>query len=307
MGVLARKLFLASNNFFLLLPVTMIIDSHQHFWEYDTRQTSWMDVPPYAGDPAFAPIRRSFRPADLIPQLRDSGVQATILVEAADGNPENDLLLAHARNNPWIAGVVGWVPLREPERAHKILETLATERKFVGVRHLVNVERDPDWIIRDDVLEGLGVVAKHGLTFDFVGILPRHLEHIPFLAERLPDLRIVIDHLGKPPIAWGAFEPWGSLLASAAKMPNVFAKLSGLDAGGSHQWSAADLSLYVEHALDVFGPHRLMFGSDWPVSVLRGGYAKVWRETQTLLSGLPMEARQRILGQTAIQAYCLDP
>ena len=109
------------------------------------------------------------------------------------------------------------------------------------------------------------MLAVHGLTFDYVGILPRHLEHVPILAERLPTLRIVVDHLGKPPIAVGGFEPWASLLAAAAKAPNVFAKLSGLDAGQGDRWSASDLTRYVDHALTVFGPDRLMYGSDWPV------------------------------------------
>jgi L-fuconolactonase len=285
----------------------MIIDAHQHFWTYRTQQTSWMEAPPYATDPAFAPIRRSFQPADLIPHLKQAGVDATVLVEATDCETENDSLLAEARGNPWIAGVVGWIPLHEPERARRILERLATERKFVGVRHLMNVERDPDWIIRDDVLEGLRVVAEHGLTFDFLGILPRHLQHVPFLADRVSGLRIVIDHLGKPPVAFRNFEPWGSLLTRAAALPNVFGKLSGLDAGGPHQWSAADLARYVEHALQVFTPGRLMFGSDWPVSILRGGYAKVWHEMQVLLSRLPADERRLVLGDTAMQVYRLDP
>jgi L-fuconolactonase len=186
-----------------------------------------------------------------------------------------------------------------------VLDAHAAEPAFVGVRHLVNVEPDADWIIRPDVLNGLRVLAARGLTFDYVGILPRHLAHVPLVAQRVPHLRIVIDHLGKPPIASRGFEPWSSLLARAARMPNVFAKLSGLDAGDADHWSAADIAPYVDRALELFGPERLMFGSDWPVANLRGGYSKVWRETKLALAGLTRDERDRILGGTAIEFYRL--
>jgi L-fuconolactonase len=266
-----------------------------------------MDMPPYATDRALTAIRQSFRPGDLIPHLRKAGVRATILVQAVDGEAENESLLEELRKNSWIAGVVGWVPLPKPERVETILSGLAAECKFVGVRHLVNIEPDPDWIIRDDVIDGLRVVAQHDLTFDYVAILPRHLQHVPRLADRVPKLRIVIDHLGKPPISAANFEPWASLLSQAASAPTVFAKLSGLDVGRADKWSAAHLAPYWDHALRVFGPDRLMFGSNWPISRLQGGYAKVWRETQVLLSGLPMKDKQKILAGTAMQAYRLDP
>jgi len=284
----------------------MVIDTHHHFWTYGTRQTLWMDSPPYVADSSLLPIRQSFRPYDLIPHLRNAGVQATILVEAVDGEAENESLLSDLQDNSWIVGVVGWVPLQNPARVDSILSRFVTQRKLVGIRHLINIEPDPDWIIRDDVIDGLRVVAQHDRTFDDVAILPRHLQHVPFLAERVPRLRIVIDHLGKPPIGSGSLEPWGSLLARAAAAPNVFAKISGLDVGRTDKWSAADLAPYVDHALHVFGPDRLMFVSDWPVALLRGGYAKVWRETQGLLYSLPENDRRRILGGTAVEAYRLD-
>jgi L-fuconolactonase len=285
--------------------VTVIVDAHQHFWVYGTYQTSWMKVLPYAGDPAFEPIWRSFQPHDLWSELTAVGVHATITVEAADGPEENEALLTHAHAHPWIAGVVGWIPLERPREAARILETLGSERKFVGVRHLVNVEPDPDWILRKSVIEGLQIVASHRLVFDYVGILPRHLEHVPSLAKRIPDLRIVIDHLAKPPVASREFEPWGTLLKRAAEAPNVYAKISGLDTGGGDRWSASDLVPYVDHAFELFGPQRLMFGSDWPVAVIRGGYRKVWQEMQNVLARLSQDERDRILGGTAIDTYCL--
>jgi L-fuconolactonase len=283
----------------------LVVDAHQHFWTYGTYQTSWMEVPPYAGDPAFEPLRRSFQPDDLMPDLKAAGVHCTVTIEAADGLAENEALLANAHSHDWIAGVVGWVPLAHPSDVEQALDARAGEPALVGIRHLVNVEPDPDWIIRPAVLKGLQVLAARHLTFDYVGILPRHLEHVPLVAQRVPDLRIVIDHLGKPPIAAGEFEPWSSLLARAARMPNVFAKVSGLDAGGSDDWTAADIAPYLDRALELFGPERLMFGSDWPVANLRGGYSKVWCETNIALARLSRDERDLILGGTAIKFYCL--
>jgi L-fuconolactonase len=143
------------------------------------------------------------------------------------------------------------------------------------------------------------------LTFDYVGILPSHLQHVPVLAQRVPELKIVIDHLGKPPIATREFEPWSMLLACAARMPNVFAKVSGLEAGRSDRWTAADIAPYIDRALELSGPERLMFGSDWPVANLRGGYGKVWHETMRALEGLSPDEQHRVLGGTAIAFYNL--
>jgi L-fuconolactonase len=286
--------------------MSLIVDAHQHFWTYGTYQTSWMEAPPYSGDPAFEPLRRSFEPDDLVPDLEVAGVDLTVAVEAADGLQENTALLANARAYDWIAGVVGWLPLAKPGDLNHALDALTGERALVGVRHLINVEPDPDWIVRPEVLEGLRILSRRGLTFDYVGILPRHLEHIPLVVHRVPDLRIVIDHLGKPPIVARTWEPWSTLIARAARMPNVFAKLSGLDAGDADTWTAADIAPYIDRALELFGSDRLMFGSDWPVANLRGGYGKVWRQTNRVLARLSRDERDRILGGTAISFYRLS-
>lgn len=284
--------------------MSVVVDAHQHFWTYGTYQTSWMEEPPYAGDRAFRPLRRSFQPDDLRPELQAAGIHCTVTVEAADGLAENEALLANARNHDWIAGVVGWAPLAHPRALERTLDIRAGEPALVGIRHLINVEPDPDWIVRPDVLKGLRVLESRRLTFDYVAILPRHLEHVPAVARHVPDLRIVIDHLGKPPIAASQFEPWSSLLARAAQMPNVFAKVSGLGTV-AEDWTAADIAPYVDRALELFGPERLMFGSDWPVANLRGGYGRVWRQTNLALAGLSPAERDWILGGTAIGCYRL--
>src|SRR5215831_21043058 len=149
-----------------------------------------------------------FSPDDLTPELKAAGVHCTVTIEAADNPAENEALLANTHTYDWIAGVVGWAPLAHPSDVERTLDVGAGEPALVGIRHLINVEPDPDWIIRPDVLKGLRVLAARGLAFDYVGILPRHLEHVPLVAQCVPDLRIVIDHLGKPPIARKEFEPW---------------------------------------------------------------------------------------------------
>jgi L-fucono-1,5-lactonase len=176
----------------------------------------------------------------------------------------------------------------------------------VGVRHLINVEPDPDWIVRGPVLESLTLLAERGLCFDLVAILPRHLEHVPAIAAAAPDLRVIIDHVGKPSIAAREWEPWASLITRAAEAPNVFAKLSGLDTAAQVGWTADDLSRYVDHALAAFGAERLMWGSDWPVSILGGGYAHVWQEMNRLFARLSPEERDQVLGLTAARVYRLD-
>ena len=196
------------------------------------------------------------------------------------------------------------MPLAHWSDLERALDARADDPAFVGVRHLINVEPDADWIIRPDILKGLKALAARRLTFDYVGILPRHLQHVALVAERVPDLQIVIDHLGKPPVAASEFQSWSSPLARAAHMPNVFAKVSGFDTARD-DWSAANIAPYIDRALERFGAERLMFGSDWPVANLRGGYSKVWRETNLALARLSHDERDRILGGTAIAFYHL--
>ncbi|GAA0818101.1 amidohydrolase family protein [Streptosporangium amethystogenes subsp. fukuiense] len=277
-----------------------VIDAHQHFWNLETGSYSWLT--PEAG-----PIHRTFAPEELLGQLAAAGVERTVLVQAADTYADTDAMLAQADAHDFIAAVVGWVPLNRPEEAAEALERYGRHPRFAGVRHLIHDDPDPDWVIQDSVVEGLGLLAAAGLPFDVVAVLPRHLEHVPVLAERVPGLRLVIDHLAKPPIREKGWEPWASLIARAAEHPDVYAKVSGLNtAADAETWTAEDLRPYVDHAIEVFGPDRLMFGSDWPVAVLAGDYAKVWRETGVLLAGLDENDRAAVLGDTAARFYRIE-
>ena len=186
----------------------MTIDAHQHFWSLQHSEYAWLT-------PALGPIYRDFGPDELEPQLGAAGVDATVLVQAENSYADTDYMLSIADERGWVAGVVGWVPLLEPEEAAEALDRYLQHPKFKGVRHLIHDEPDPDWVVQDAVVEGLGLLADRGLPFDVVSVLPRHLEHVVTLAERVPDLRMVIDHLSKPPIAEGGWEPWASLIAAA--------------------------------------------------------------------------------------------
>ncbi|MBO0827493.1 MAG: amidohydrolase family protein [Streptosporangiales bacterium] len=277
-----------------------VIDAHQHFWDLDRVAYPWLT-------PRSGTIYRTFEPQELAPQLAAAGVDATVLVQAANSFDDTEAMLDNAGRHPFIAAVVGWVPLERPDEAASAAVRFARDPVFTGVRHLIHDEPDPDWVVRDDVVGGLQVLVEHDLSFDLVA-LTRHLRHVPTLAERVPGLRMVIDHLAKPPIRERGWEPWASLLASAADCPGVYAKISGLNtAADPETWTADDLRPYVDHAIEVFGTDRLMFGSDWPVATLAGDYAKVWAETNALLAGLSADERAAVLGGNAARFYRIRP
>jgi L-fuconolactonase len=201
--------------------------------------------------------------------------------------------------------VIGWVDLLTPEQTGKDLELFGRHTKFRGMRHLIHDEKDPDWMIQDVVIESLKILAQHDMIFEVVGVFPNHLKHVPLLSERIPNLKMVLDHLAKPPIKDKQMSPWSDQLKAAAENPNVYGKISGLNTAAAPDWSADDLKPYVDAALDGFTADRLMFGSDWPVCLLAGDYAQVWRETNKVLNTYSHAEKDAILGGTAAQFYKL--
>jgi L-fuconolactonase len=275
------------------------IDTHQHFWDLQAVAYPWLT-------PAAGPIYRTFTPEELDPQRRAAGIDATVLVQSANSYADTDSMLRQAATHPWIAAVIGWVPLLEPVEAAAALDRYTQYAKFKGIRHLIHDERDPDWVVQPPVFEGLQQLADRRLIFEVVAVFPNHLRHVPALAERFPHLTLVIDHLAKPPIKAGQIEPWAGQLAAAARYPNVYAKVSGLNtAADPAHWSADDLLPYINHAIDCFGADRLMFGSDWPVCILAGDYARVWQETNRALAGRSPAEVEAILGGTAARVYSI--
>ena len=277
-----------------------IIDTHQHFWLQDAVTYPWLV-------PEFGPLYADFGPPDLEPQLEELGVDGTIIVQSSDTYIDTHRMLAQADENEWVLGVVGWVPLRDPtEAARKLDQEWLPHKAFCGIRHLIHEEADPDWILRPDVIGGLSVLAERGVPFDVVAVFPGHLRHVPAISEKVPNLRMVVDHLAKPPIGSGDLSVWEGELRAAAESPNVFAKVSGLNtAVGREVWDFSDLAPSIEIAVDAFGPERLMFGSDWPVAILAGTYRSVLHETVAALDaiGLDPADQQAIFADTASRFY----
>ena len=276
----------------------MIVDSHHHVWDPARADYPWLTDD-------LAVIRRPFTPDDLAPELAATGVDATILVQTRSSTGETADFLALAERTPFIRGVVGWVDLTDPS----IADTIAGLRAgpggnlLVGIRHQVHDEPDPDWMLRGDVVRGITAVGAAGLAYDLL-VRPRELPATLQLARRLPDVSFVIDHLAKPPIASGELEPWRSRIAPFAALGNVSCKLSGLvtEADWS-SWTPGDLQPYVDHAIDVFGPARLVFGSDWPVCLLAATYAEVVDAARSTLAGLSAAERAAVMGANAERIY----
>lgn len=279
-----------------------VIDAHLHLWDPSTGWYGWLEREPEV-------LRRRYVFDDARPAMESLGVRGTVLVQAADHDGDTDAMLAEAAVNPLVLGVVGYVALHQPARAADRLATLRTDDAFVGVRNLIHDQADPDWLLRDDVAEGLGLVEAAGLPFDLVAVLPRHLEHVDYLAERFPDLTIVIDHLAKPLIGSDRRSQWYELMARAATHRLVVAKLSGLyRAGDGPPAQDEDLRPWIADAIELFGPDRLLVGSDWPVAESAGGYEPVTGSVIRVVRDLLDDsAAARVLAGTATAVYGLGP
>lgn len=278
----------------------MVIDAHQHFWQLDLPfEYGWL------AEPQHAAIHCDRLPAHLAPMLAEAGVQRTVFVQTQHNLAETEWALGLADEHPFIAGVVGWVDLAGDECEEQLLRWLERD-KFVGIRHVTQDEPDDDFIVRDDVLRGLRVLQRHGVPFDLLFYV-KHLKHAAALARELPELPMVIDHLAKPRIKDAATLDWLDDFRQAAAAPNVYCKLSGMITEADWQlWKPADLRPYVDAALELFGPQRCMFGSDWPVCELAGSYQQVHDALVQSLGSLSESEKAAIFGGTATAFYGLD-
>lgn len=279
------------------------IDSHHHVWDPAHRDYPWL-----AGLDA---INRPFTSNDLGPLLDAGGIDGTILVQTVSDIEETREFLALAARTPFILGVVGWVDLIELDVAADIESLRQGDGgdALAGIRHQVHDEDDPDWLLREEVQRGLETLAEHDLVYDLL-VRPRELPAAITVARDFPHLRFVIDHIAKPPIASGELEPWASLIGEFAGLENVACKLSGMvTEADPSTWTPADLLPFVRTVVEVFGPERLMFGSDWPVCLLAASYQRVLDATRQVLTELDVldpDAERAIFGETAIHWYGLD-
>ncbi|GAA2251341.1 amidohydrolase family protein [Kitasatospora cystarginea] len=278
-----------------------IIDAHHHVWDLAVRPQSWI-----TGE-ALAPLNRSFSAEDLTPEARAAGVTATVVVQTVCVPEETPELLALAAGNRLVAGVVGWTDLTDPGTtdALAVLREGPGGDRLVGIRHQVQQEPDPDWLLRQDVQRGLTAVADAGLAYDLV-VRPHQLPAAVAVAARLTGLTFVLDHLGKPPIASGALGPWAADVRRLAELPNTVCKLSGLVTEATPgAWEVADLQPYADTVLDAFGPQRVLFGSDWPVSTLEAAYGAIVEVADRLTDTLSPADKDAVFRGNAARVYRL--
>ena len=278
-----------------------VVDAHHHFWDPSRREYPWM------GDD-LAAIRKPFGPEELRPLLAANGVDRTVLVQTIASVDETREFLATAAANDFIAGVVGWVDLTDPSVGKTLSDLRAGPggSRLAGIRHQVHDERDPSWLLRDDVLRGLRAVGDAELAYDLL-VRTRELPAAREVARRLPDIPFVIDHIAKPRIAAGPRDPeWERAMAPFADLPNVTCKLSGMVTEASWTgWTPGDLAPYIDRILAWFGPERCIFGSDWPVCLMAASYAQVLKAVRSALSALNDQYAAGVLGGNAIRVYRL--
>lgn len=273
----------------------MKIDSHQHFWNYSAAAYPWIGtgMERLAGD---------FLPADLEAVARPVGVVGSVAVQARQSLDESRWLLSLAERDPFIHGVVGWVDLRS-ERVAEDLVALARHEKFVGVRHVVQDEPDPRFVLGDAFVHGVRMLHQFGLTYDLL-LYSHQLPAAIELVGLVPEQPFVLDHLAKPPQKVGELAAWRRDIETLARHDNVCCKLSGLVTEAAwRQWKPADFTPFLDVALAAFGPHRLMFGSDWPVCLLSAEYAEVVGIIDDFISTLTPAEQSLIWADTACRVY----
>ena len=277
----------------------MKIDSHQHFWNPARGDYDWMPK----GDPVLDLV---YRPSDLTATLARHQIDGTVLVQAAATVAETEYMLGLADASDFIKGVVGWVDFEQPADA-KVLERLKAHPKFKGVRPMIQDIPDDNWMLRGDVQWAYAALSDLDLTFDALGF-PRHLANFLTILKRYPKLRVVIDHCMKPQIRdhnAANFAFWAEGMARLAGETGAFVKFSALITEANPDWSVDALRPYVDHILRVFGPERIMWGSDWPVCRLRAEYDGWISAAKSLTAHLPPDALAHVYGRTAEQFYRL--
>ena len=274
-----------------------VIDCHHHF-QYRARRPA--QYPPAVGNR----LDRDYTEDDLRPLLVECGIDRTIVVQLVNDMRETEELLDLQTRLDTLAGVVGWVPLAEPAACAAALERLSGQGNLVGIRHLIAYEPDPKWLLQPAVLESLGLLAKANLVFEGIPVNDAQFESLLAMARRLPELKVVLNHMGNPPVPDNGWEPWASGIARAAELPNMSVKLSaGLALVVRWKWSTEALRKYADHVIDLFTPDRVMAGSNWPVILLGASFTEAWRGIENLIAGLSATEQQAILGGTAARVY----
>lgn len=274
------------------------IDSHQHFWRYNSAEHTWMTD-------AMPGLKRDFMPGDLAPLLSQIGFDGCIAVQARQSSAETDWLLSLADEYDFIKGVVGWVDLRSPE-IHQVLSAYSNRKKLVGVRHVVHDEPDDHFMLKPAFQNGIAALKEFDLSYDLL-LFPKHLPVALQLVEKFPGQSFVLDHIAKPFISKSEFSPWREDLKELAKHPNVSCKMSGMVTEAKwNGWKEDDFLPYMDIVTEAFDTSRIMIGSDWPVCTLSGEYSATMNIVIDYANRFSKEIRDGILGGNCINIYKLD-
>ena len=274
----------------------MKIDSHQHYWHFNTADYGWMGE-------NMSVIKRDFLPEDLLPELTSIGFDGSVAVQARQTLEETNWLLQLADENPHIKGVVGWIDLRS-DNTEKQLAEFAKHPKAVGVRHVIHDEEDVNFILRPEFVRGVKLLENFGLTYDIL-IFPKHLQNtIQFVQQFSPEQTFVVDHIAKPLIKDGIISPWKEDIVELAKFPNVYCKVSGMVTEADWQnWTPENIRPYLDVIFEAFGTERVMIGSDWPVCLVAGKYNEVMQVVTDYISKFSRTDQEKIMGGNAVKAY----
>ena len=280
-----------------------IIDTHIHIWDLERIEYAWLK-----GNTSL--LNRTYLIDELNEEHQQIGITQGVLVQAANNFEDTDWMLAVASNSKWVDGVVGWLPLTDPVAVQNALDAKYLKNPiFKGVRHLIHDEPDSKWLLQNSVLESLEVLAQHNYSYDIVGVLPEHIETALRVAEKIPTLRMVFDHLNQPPIKGNErFGRWGELMREASAHKNFHVKISGLGTTSGktgNAWTANDIRPYVDFALQHYGTDRCFCGGDWPVSLLAGDYTYSWKVYQSMITMLTKEDQEKVLYWNAKAFYNL--
>ncbi|WP_297335340.1 amidohydrolase family protein [Algoriphagus sp.] len=276
----------------------MKIDAHQHFWKYDPKRQEWIDS-------GMEQIRKDFLPQDLKPKLDGCQIDGSMVVQAEESLAETDFLLELAEENNWIVGVVGWADLASAE-LDLILDRYSKQSKLKGFREVLQ-SKDSKYFHRPEFIQGLKTIYKKGYTYDLL-VYAHQLEDALTLIKQCGEHRIVIDHLAKPKIKSGIWREWKKQLKPISEREYIYCKLSGLVTEADWKnWTLEDFIPYLEIALELFGPDRLMFGSDWPVCLLAGEYEQVYETIEVFTNSLSKAEKAQLLGQSAEEFYQISP
>lgn len=273
------------------------LDAHHHLWKFDPKEYGWIDENMQA-------LRRDFLPADLHAVMTAAGISGSVAVQARQTVEETRWLLDLAGQNDFMKGVVGWVPLADP-KVGAVIDEFAANPKLRGVRHVLQDEPDENHILREDFNRGIRELARHRLTYDIL-IFERHLPQTIRFVDQYPKQVFVVDHLAKPRVKYKAISPWREHMQELAKRDNVYCKVSGLATEADHKkWTEEQLEPYIDTVLSAFGPRRVMFGSDWPVSLLALSYGRWVDIAGRATAKLSTAEQQRFWSETAVEAYGL--